>query len=143
MKRSLETMQASSNSSAKRSVTFSSVNLVHTIDCSDITTNLFYGKADYSRFQTDFMAEEKRSGTLTELRRRKRRQQDYQYETVAEIRRRKIENRILSMIQEGQRHQAAAARQLDICFQQRCIPLQRVPMRATQSQQSRMLDHAA
>lgn len=138
MKRSFETMQASAYEVEKRSVTFAASTKVHMVDCSNTTTDLFYGKADFSRFQSDYLTEEKRAGTLTQLKKRKRHQQDYQYETVAEIRRRRIENRILSMIHEGQRQQATFANQTDICFQQRCIPLQRLPMRAEHPRQAHM-----
>jgi hypothetical protein len=128
MKRSLEAMQASSTSSTtRRMVTFAESSEVHVVDCTDTTKSLFYNKRDFSRFQSDFLQDETEAGDLTELRRKKRRQKDYQHDTITEIRRRRIENRILEIMQQGQ--QTSADDNNDICFQQRCVPLNRVPMR--------------
>lgn len=112
------------------------------IDCSETTQALFYGKRDFARFQTDYINEQKNSGNLGKLRQRKRRQLQYQYETLSDIRRRRIENRILDIIYEGQRQQTANTERTDICFQQRCIPLRRISMQTSRPQQSQMANAA-
>lgn len=143
MKRSFDAMQASKSSSTKRSVRFSPLTVVYVVDCTETTRDLFYGKRDFSQFQTDFITEEKKAGNLPELQRRKRRQMDYQYETVAEIRRRRIEDRILHMIHQGQSRNAENIEQDDICFQRRCIPLQRVSMMSPTTPSKTGMAHAA
>lgn len=143
MKRPFDTMQASNSSSTKRSVRFSPLTVVYFVDCTETTRDLFYGKRDFSQFKTDYIAEEKTAGNLPELQRRKRRQMDYQYETVAEIRRRRIEDRILHMIHQGQARNTENIEQNDICFQRRCIPLQRVSMMSPTAPSKPGMAHAA
>ena len=63
MKRSFDTMQANSKeSSMDRSVRFSQWTMVFLIDCADTTTDLFYGKRDFSQFQSEYLEEEKEAG---------------------------------------------------------------------------------
>ena len=143
MKRSFEAMQASAMASkADRSVSFALFEVVYMVDCSETTKDLFYGKRDFSRFQTEHLTEEKELGNLRDLKQRKRRQQDYQLDTLAEIRRRRIENRILDIIQGGERQQATNTERSDICFQMCCIPLRQVSMHAPRSHHSQMANAA-
>eukprot|EP00977_Amphora_coffeiformis_P003289 scaffold609_cov170-Amphora_coffeaeformis.AAC.43 len=142
MKRSFEMMQASKvNSKADRSVSFASFEVVYMVDCSGTTEDLFYGKRDFSRFQTEYLSEKKESGDLRDLKRRKRRQQDHQH-TLAEIRRRRIENRILDIIHGSERQSASNTDRADICFQIRCIPLQQVSMHTHRPRQCQMANAA-
>ena len=140
MKRTFETMQGT-KAPAERSVRFAASTVVYDVDCSETTKSLFYGKSDYAQFQSDYIAEQKQTGCFRKMAARKRRQLNYQHETLTEIRRRRIENRILDIIHQGQTQ--LGDQQNDICFQRRCIPLQTVSiMNPSKPQQSGMA-HAA
>jgi len=134
-------MQASAiDSKANRSVSFASFEVVYMVDCSGTTKDLFYGSQDFSRFQTEYLHDGEGSGKLRDLNRSKRRQRSCQHETTAEIRRRRIENRILDIIHRNE--PADNAERADMCFQIQRIPLTQVSMHTPRQHHSQMANAA-